>query len=276
MTAFVVFIKTYAIWIYILSGVGVLVAAKMLIDARRLARTTLFSLDQERAGEQYYRGIALIAILILAACSVTGINLFVSSALPSPEPPIARAVSPTFVITIPNNTSVPPTIISSATKAIDASPISVPTSVPVIATRTLTKAPPSLSPTTVFALPPPVLTYERNKDPLFNGVVVTGEGQMRTALIFKWDWICDQCFLGPSDKFVVAISYIDKLSGLPKTFGGSTQQKMLTLSEILGGAGGEHYQKAKEDLYSWYVQVKRLPNDQPISAPSETWKFTWH
>ncbi|MBI3912802.1 MAG: hypothetical protein HY327_01205, partial [Chloroflexi bacterium] len=140
MTAFVTFIKTYAVWIYLLSGVGILIVAKMLFDARRLARTTFFSLDQERAGEQYYRGIALLLFLILMVCSVTAINVFVAPAIPSPESPVVRVATPTFVVTFPAIPSVLPTNTLVA-KVTDAAVPNTPSIAIPAVTRTPTKPP---------------------------------------------------------------------------------------------------------------------------------------
>lgn len=283
MIAFVTFIKTFGIWIYLLCALGILFGIKMVYDARGLSRTTLFTMDQERAVERTQRGLLLIAIMAVVIFFVTVVSVVIAPFMPQPEPPIARGVTPTvaniFPTTIatltPSLTSVKPTETVFVT--------GTPPPLPAVASNT--PPPPVIRPTqsvpiTSTLLPAPVLVYERNKDPLFNGLVVTGEGAARTALIFKWDWTCPVCQMGPNDKFVITVSYIDKLSGLPKSVGGSTglgvMAKTITMYDILGGQGGEHYQKAKDDLYNWYVQVKRAPGDQPVSAPSETWKFTWH
>ncbi|MBI3741429.1 MAG: hypothetical protein HY257_06700 [Chloroflexi bacterium] len=267
MTAFVTFIKTYAVWIYILSGIGFLVALKMLFDARQLARTTLFSLDQERAGEQYYRGIALIIILILLICAVSGINLFISPALPAPEPPIVRVASPTFVITIPINTQVAPTIPSVATKPLETISISNPSPV---ATRTPTKPPAPTAPTaTVFILPAPLV-----KGPIPNGGAWTGENQANNNLVFRWEWICDQCVLGPNDVFFLLVSWTNKNTGASDNLGGTTRESFLSLGTMVRGSNKEVWHQAKEDSYAWYVQVRR--GDQALTPQSETWKFFWH
>lgn len=283
LIAFVTFLKTFGIWIYLLCALGILFGIKMLYDARNLSRTTLFTMDQERAVEQTQRGLLLIAIMAVVVFATTVIIVVVAPFMPQPEPPIVRGVTPTVANIFP--TSVPTMTPSSTAIPATETPFMTGTPAPPPAIASNTPPPVIIRPTqsvviTSTLLPPPVLVYERNKDPLFNGLVVTGEGAARTALIFKWDWICPQCQLGPNDKFVITVSYVDKLSGLPKAVGGSTglgvMAKTITMYDILGGQGGEHYQKAKDDLYTWYVQLKRVPGDQPVSAPSETWKFTWH
>lgn len=284
MIAFVTFLKSFGIWIYLLCALGILFGIKMLYDARSLSRTTLFTMDQERAVEQTQRGLLLIAIMAVVVFFTTLVIVVVSPFMPQPEPPIARGVTPTVANIFPTSVSTPTpsstAIPATETPFMTGTPPPPPaaasnTPLPVVTRASLTPA------ITSNLLPAPKLIYERNKDPVFDGVVVTGDGEAttRNRLIFKWDWVCDQCVLGPNDKFVITVSFIDKLSGLPKSFGGSTaQQKTLTMYDVLRSYNdpSQFYQKAKEDQYTWFVQVKRAPGDQPISAPSEIWKFTWH
>ncbi len=269
MTAFVAFIKTFAVWLYIFCGVGILVGVKMLMDARYLARTTLFSLDQERAGEQYYRGIALILFLILMACAVTGVNLFVSPIVPAAEPPIVRVPTATFVVTFSAPTPIPPTNTLPPTRAAETSAVINPSPAIVAPTRTQTKPPPPPPSLIPFALPAPIV-----KGPVPNGGAWTGENQAVNNLVFRWEWNCDQCVLGPSDQFFVLVSFTDKNTGAPRSVGGTTREKFLSMATIVTGAGVEVWHQAKEDFYAWYVQVRR--GDQPLTPPSETWKFYWH
>jgi len=123
--------------------------------------------------------------------------------------------------------------------------------------------------TSVFALPAPVL-----KEPT-NNVVLSGEGQKMTALTFKWTWDCPQCTLGPNDKFIITISFVHKDTGRTMFMGDGVTQNppFITMNSIMIGTPFEVYSQAKENLYTWTVQVKR--GEQPISPPSETWKFTW-
>jgi hypothetical protein len=107
-----------------------------------------------------------------------------------------------------------------------------------------------------------------------NGVVVTGEDRARNDLKFQWTWNCEQCRLGSDDRFVVTVSFIDKTSGATRFVSGGTQANFLTMADILRGSGEEVWHQAKEDMYSWNLQVKR--GDQLLTAPSSTWKFVWH
>jgi hypothetical protein len=291
LIAFITFIKSFSIWIYIFCALGITFGIKMLFDARRLSRTTLFSLDQERAVDTTSRGLFLIAIMAAIIFVLTVVVVIVSPLVPQAEPPIARGVSPTIANIFPTIAATPslpssPQPVSKVTETVFATATSVPLPVwtftpsPSATSGASPAAPrPTSGPASSF-LAAPKLVYERNKDPIFDGVVVTGGGEAttRNSLIFKWDWVCDQCVLAANDKFLVNVSFIDRQSGAIRSFAGSTQQKNLTMYDLLRGYAdpGQFYQKAKDDLYQWNVQVKRDPGDKPVSATSDTWKFTWH
>jgi hypothetical protein len=275
LAAFVTFVKTYAVWIYLLCVLGIFVGIKLLSDARHLARTTLFSLEQERAVEQTFRAVILIAVLILLILGVTVINVLVAPAIPAPDSPVVRAITPTLS----------PLIFPTSTRTLTPSPTGIPatetpfmTSTPPLPTltRTVTRAPissvqSSAAPVTVspFSLPAPVL-----KEPT-NNLVVSGENNKNTALTFKWTWECPQCVLGPDDKFLITISFVHKDTGRTMITGAGVTQipAFITMGSIMNGTGFEIYSQAKEGVYTWNVQVKR--GDQPISPMSETYKFTW-
>lgn len=286
MIAFVTFIKTFGIWIYLLCGLGILFGIKMLYDARSLSRTTLFSMDQERAVEQTQRGLLLIAIMAVIVFAVTVVNVVIAPFVPQAEPPIVRGVTPTVANIFPTSA---PTLTASPTVVKPTETIFM-TGTPAPPPGAISSTPPPVPVSTVIRptqaitsvsnlLPSPVLVYDKSKgDAVFNGVSVNNENAMNNSLIFKWSWSCTQCVLGPNDKFIVVVTYTDKQSGLNKVIAGGTQNNQLTMGEIIRGYGdsGQFYQKAKDDMYMWYVQVKRAPGDQVVSAPSETWKFAWH
>ncbi len=272
MTAFVAFVTTYAIWLYLICAIGILVAIKLFTDARRLARTTLFSLEQERAGEQTYRAITLVVVLLLAIGAITVVEVFFPQFVPQSESPILRAATPTLAaLVFPTSTLIPtptPTLIRpTETPFVTSTPVT-PTPVRPVTTRApaVSTAPPSA--TSIFALPAPVL-----KGPS-NGLVVTGFGNANTSLTFKWD--CFPCALGPSDRYVVTITYTDR-SAKFQSIGASRgpgEPMFVTMGDIIRGWPTDIYQQSKDDTYFWQVQVKR--GDAPLSPPSETWKFIWH
>jgi len=251
---------------YLLCTLGILVGVKMLTDARRLSRTTLFSLEQERAGEQSYRALLWIAIFFVAIGAVTAVNIFGPALVPA-EVSVLRGATPTFpAIIFATNTPVP-TVTSTP---IPRTETPIVTSIPITPTATRIVKPPTpvLSPTATPAQPAPTIT-----GPVPNGGTWTGEGQANTAMTFNWK--CDTCVLGPNDWYQVVINYVDK-TGVPRTIAGRTKDKFLSLHQIVQGGPFDIYQKAKDDTFMWYVQIKRDPGDQPVSPPSATWKFIWN
>ena len=275
MTAFVVFVRTYAVWIYLLCVVGILLGAKLLVDARRLSRTTLFSLEQERASEQSVRAIILVVTSLLMLGAIAFVNLLIAPLAPPSESPVSRALTATLA-PIVFASSTPTALATNTSPAKPIEPTTIATaSGASTATRTLTiprpSVPPTLpiSPTIVYTMPAPVIV-----GPLPNGGVWTGENQANAAITFRWT--CDVCNLGPSDRYEIVINYIDKLTGSPRTVTGNSRDKFLPLKRIYDGGNFELYQKAKEDTYQWFVQVKRDPANIPLSPPSIAWKFIWH
>ncbi|MEW5721046.1 MAG: hypothetical protein AB1817_20640, partial [Chloroflexota bacterium] len=169
----------------------------------------------------------------------------------------------------PTNTSIPTITLTPPRPTETAFATSVPVTTTVIRTATrpaLPPAPPATA-TIVYTLPAPKII-----GPLPNGGTWIGEGQASAAITFRWS--CEQCMLGSNDWYEVVITFTDR-SGAPRTYAGRTQDKFLALRRIYEGGGFELYQKAKEDTFQWYVQVKRDPGNQPLSPPSEAWKFVW-
>jgi hypothetical protein len=265
LTAFVSLVQAYAVWLYLLCVLGILIAVKMLTDARRLSRTTLFSLEQERATEQSYRGIILIVFLLFIIMVVTAVGVIGPMLVPPQEPVVLGGATATLpALIFPTNTPSPTPTLTPPPPT----PTVFVTSVPITptATRAIKPAAPPATPTP--PLPAPVLTAPPD------GNVFTGSGQANAALTFKWTWECTQCQLGPSDKFVVVILFTNA-SGGPQVVAGGTRDDFLRMADIIRG-GQEVWHQSKDDTYQWYVQVKRSPDDKPLSPPSETWSFVWH
>ncbi len=272
MTAFVAFLRAYSIWLYLLCALGIFVGIKILGDARRLARTTLFSLDHERASEQTFRAIILIIVMVVISLAVAIANPVLAQFVPTQDAVILGKATPTQAALIfPTNTLVPS--ITPTLKATE-TPFATTTPMPPTPSRVLVKATTVAAPPT--APPPPSLPAPTldPKGPVWNGVVMIGEGQAKTSLKFQWIWDCPECRLGPEDRFVVVITYLDRASGASRTLAGVTSNNTLSMVEIIGGAGIEVYQQAKEDKFQWYVQVKR--GQVPLTPPSVTWTFVWH
>ena len=256
MRAFVVFVQTFAVWIYVFLTLGILVGIKMFVDAQQLSRTTLFSLEQERATELSFRAILTIATLMVAVFLVTGVLVLVAPFAPTQDSSALRAPTGTLApIVLPTNTIRPTASPTFFLPTETAFPTSMPISVTV--TRVVRTIAPLPTQTAAFSVPAPT-----NVGPLPNGGTWIGEGQ------------ANQCNLGSNDWYEVAISFADK-SGPTRTIAGRTQDKFLSLREILKGGPFEIYQKAKEDAFQWHVQVKHEPGNQAFSPPSESWRFVW-
>ncbi len=266
MTAFVSFVQASAVWLYLLCVLGILIGVKMLTDARRLSRTTLFSLEQERATEQSFRGVILIVVLLFIIMAVTAVAVIGPMLVPIQEPVILGGPTATLpALIFPTNTPSPtPTFTPQPP-----TPTVFVTSVPITPTATRVIRPTAAPATPTPPMPAPKLTAPPD------GNVFTGSGQANAALTFKWTWDCNQCQLGPDDHFVVVLNYIDT-NGRPVSVGGGTQNNYLTMADIIRGLGKEVWHQAKGDAFQWYVQVKHSPGDQPLSPPSETWSFVWH
>lgn len=239
------------------------------MDAQRLSRTTLFSLDQERAGDQTYRGLGVILVFLLGMFVVTVIILL-SPLAPAQDPTTVRGVTPTL----------PAFVFASSTPAPSATFTALPrtetpfvSATPIVATATRVPTRPPLTtpqptlPTPVYALSAPKII-----GPLPNGGTWQGEGQANAAMTLRWT--CDKCVLGANDWYEIVINYSDK-TGAPKTVAGRTQESFILLRRIYEGGGFELYHQAKEDTYFWFIQIKREPGNQPLSPSSETWKFIW-
>jgi hypothetical protein len=272
LAAFVTFVQAYAVWIYLFLVLGIFVGVKMLVDAQRLSRATLFSLDQERATQRTYSALLLMAVLLIGMFVVTGIIVLLAPFAPTQGSPILHEPTATLAAVIfPANTRTPTAI------ATVPPPTETPffTATPILATPTRPAVKPTAPPasastaTPIYGLPAPVVI-----GPVPNGVVLTGEERARNDLKFQWTWFCDQCRLGPDDRFIVTVSFTDKSSGATRFIGGGTQANFLTMADILRGSGTEVWHQAKEDAFQWNVQVKR--GEQPLTAPSDTWKFVWH
>ena len=244
----------------------------MLVDAQRLSRATLFSLEQERASEQTYRALIVMMVFFVAIVLVTLVIGVLAPIVPSGGPAILRGATATIApLILPTNTSVPTITLTPPRSTETLFATNIPVTTTVIRTVTRPAFPPA-SPATVavvYALPAPKIT-----GPVPNGVVVTGFDRARNDLNFQWTWDCTQCRLGAEERFVITISFTDKATGATRFVGGGTQNRYLTMWDILRGSGQEVWHQAKEDAFQWYVQVKR--GEQPLSPPSETWRFVWN
>lgn len=150
MTAFFDLLQTYAIFFYIAGVIVVLFGIKMLFDARRAGRTTLFTLEQEQASDRAFRAVLVMLGATIFIGAIAGINAFVAPAVPTPEP---DQVSPTAI------PFTPPVILPSATPQPTLT-LAPPTTAPTVrptsggATATSAAAQPTATAAVTSAVPP--------------------------------------------------------------------------------------------------------------------------
>jgi hypothetical protein len=102
MEQFYVFIIRNDIWIYFLCGLALIWYVVQLVQARRLLRRAMFSLEQERGGLIQRTALVAIIILVSIISGITYVNLRVAPTLPpellfppTPTPnPFATPFSP--------------------------------------------------------------------------------------------------------------------------------------------------------------------------------------
>ncbi|MGB8645641.1 MAG: hypothetical protein WCF84_10415 [Anaerolineae bacterium] len=278
MSAFLDFLNAYAIWVYLGGVIGILFCIKMLVDARRQARTTLFTLEQEQANDRALRAILFMVVFTLVIVSVSVINNFVAPVrAPTPSGALAQpttlpytppVVLPTFT-TVPTLTPQSPTEVSSATPTKGASSLpppgpAQPTVAPAVAEPTATK---SAAPAMAVTYPAPILVAPVDKEPISAG-----------RIQFRWDTGNVPAQLPDGQSYRITVYYADRDSHQRIESTNCTIYSNIFTTNWLGNAQG----RAADSLY-WYVVVVQLPNPNasciqgtPISPPSETHSFQWH
>jgi hypothetical protein len=200
MTAFFELLQAYAIFFYIAGVLFVLFGIKMLFDARRAGRTTLFTLEQEQASDRAFRAVLVMLGATVFIGAVAGINAFVAPVVPTPEP---DQVSPTAIpftppvflptatpqptLTLPPPTSAP-TVPPTPGGATQTPPPPPPTAVPPVTVPVeLPTALPSLTPSLIYLaptlnVPPPNDSIGSNRIRFSWGVDANGGAEVPAVL----------------------------------------------------------------------------------------------
>jgi hypothetical protein len=279
MSAFLDLLSAYAIWIYIVGVIGILFGIKMLADSRRLSRATMFTLEQEQAGDQALRAIVVMVVFALLIAGVGVVNAFIGPARPTPIPVVAKQTTvaftpalilPTFT-TVPTLTPEPPTPSPTVPPTREAQPTTL--------VQPTTLAPPPAAPT--VAPTSATITYPK---PNLNAPVNNGPIS-RAFIQFIWgqDQLPQQ--LPPGQFYRVTVKYTDRSSNGTMTlikcseFNSTDTKKW---GAALPNAQGE----AVNGQFTWSVIVMQVPSGNPsdcdagagtpISPPSDTWTFFWH
>jgi hypothetical protein len=74
MTLIVRLIAKYALWIYILCGVGMIYYLQAALSARTEGTQAMFSLEREQAAKRVYRAAGMILVLLLIVVGVYGLT----------------------------------------------------------------------------------------------------------------------------------------------------------------------------------------------------------
>jgi hypothetical protein len=278
MTAFLEFLNTFAIWIYIGGVVAVLFGIKMLLDARRAARTTLFTLEQEQASDRAFRALVVMGLATFVIAFVAAVNAFVSPAVPGPEPDVVEPTDipytpPIFLPTAttqPTLTPPPPT----------PGPTARPTQAPApVATGAPAESPtpeePTLEPTAVSDLiyPMPPLNTPPDRDSIGANFIrfSWGNSQFDTPDVPQ--------FLPPDQWYRVTIMYTDRSSNSPVVLVKCTHES--SFDTRTGIDLSDRRGNAVDAIFTWNVIVVRTGTPQEcesgsgqlISPPSPTFTF---
>lgn len=288
MTAFLELLSTYAIFFYIAGVVAVLFGIKMLLDARRASRTTLFTLEQEQASDRAFRALLVMLAATLFIGGVAGINAFVAPAVPTEtpetiEPPTTIPFTPPVILDTatpqPTVTLPPPTAAATvqptqgAGAAPTPPPVAQPTA-PVEPTVPLVEPTPLPQPTVGLMYPAPPLNTPPDGDSI-------GSNRIR----FSWGFnqaseTMDVPELLPQDQFYrLAISFTDKTKNATSTIPLCIHET--SADQRTGIDISEYRAEAVDNLFRWNVIVVQAASAEAcaagdftaLSPPSPTFRF---
>lgn len=269
MTAFLELLQGYAIFIYIAGVLAVLFGIKMLFDARRAGRTTLFTLEQEQASDRAFRAVLVMLIATLVIGAVAGINAFVAPAVPTPEPDQVQPTAIPFT---------PPVILPSATPRPTltlAPPTAAPTARPTQGGPTATPAAPQPTAEPVVttpvepptAVPPPtsVLIYQA---PTLN-VPPNGDSIGSDKVRFSWgvDEFGNLAIPAelPQDQFYrLVITFTDRTKNAPAALVLCTHVN--SVDQRTGVNVADYRNEAIDNLFQWHVTAVRAASQGACEA----------
>ncbi|HEY6075013.1 MAG TPA: hypothetical protein VIV15_16945, partial [Anaerolineales bacterium] len=277
-SAFLDLLNAYAIWFYIVGIVGILLGIKMLVDSRRQARTTLFTLEQEQANDRAFRAIFIMMGFTVLIVGVSAINTLVVPVRPTPQaatlaqpttlPYTPPVVLPTFT-TVPTLTpqgppTVAPTQITTRNISSTNTPVPVePTQPPVQVQPTAPK--PTAPPAVGYPAPVLVAPVDKSANSAARIQFVWGRGEVPSHL-------------PDGQSYLITVSYTDRDSKQQIVRTNCTQDNTIWTTNWIGDD-----QNRAVDLYSWSVILVQLPSPgarceqgTPVSPRSETHTFTWH
>jgi hypothetical protein len=289
MTAFFELLQTYAIFFYIAGVIVVLFGIKMLFDARRAGRTTLFTLEQEQASDRAFRAVLVMLGATVLIGAIAGINAFVAPAVPTPEP---DQVSPTAIpftppvfiasatpqptLTLAPATTAPVTVRPTQQGGATATPAPVVPRTPTPPAVITPVAPPTVAPTPTSGLIYPVPPLNTPPD---------GDSIGANNIRFSWGYnqaagAYDVPEILPPDQFYrVVISYNSSSQGKQQSITVCLHE---TSADRKTGIDLTDYRSdAVDGNFTWNVVIVRSTSQQacesgqgsPLSPASETHGF---
>jgi hypothetical protein len=284
MTAFFELLQAYAIFFYIAGVLFVLFGIKMLFDARRAARTTLFTLEQEQASDRAFRAVLVMLGATLFIGAVAGINAFVAPAVPTPEP---DQVSPTAI------SFTPPVILPSATPQPTLTlppPTAAPTARPTQGGPTATQqaAQPTAAPPVTVPVEPPTPLPSPTSDLIYLAPTlnVPPDGDSIGSDRVRFSWGVDEFgnlavpALLPQDQFYrLVITFTDRTKNATATLVLCTHEN--SVDQRTGVTVTDYRNEAIDNLFRWNVMMVRSASQQaceagdltPLSPISSTFSF---
>lgn len=288
MTAFLDFLNSFAIWIYIAGVIGVLFGIKMLFDARRAARTTLFTLEQEQASDRAFRALLVMVVFAGLIAGVASVNNFLGEAIPTPLP-IIEETEPSYTPPVIIDTATPepttttePTTVAQTTPQPTETPPPPPPS-PTAAPRTATRAP---QPTEVVstAAPPPTAPRSIEYPSITLNTPPNGDSIGSDNIRMSWganksgDPEVPQVL--PADRWYrISVTYNSGSRGQAVTLVYCTHENSMDRRTGLDVA--ETRQDSVDTIYNWSVLAVAAASQQacvtgdfsPLSPPSATSMF---
>ncbi|MBI4670555.1 MAG: hypothetical protein HY741_02655 [Chloroflexi bacterium] len=282
MTAFLSALNAFAIWIYLGGVIAILFGIKMLFDARRAARTTLFTLEQEQASDRAFRAVVVMGLATVIIAAVAGINAFVGPNVPAQESdtltPTAVPYTPPVILPTPTQlptlTPLPPTAVPTQkpTGTVQPTPAAPVTGAPQ---PTAPAAPPTAipSPTSVLIYLAPALNVPPNGDSIGSNKV-------------RFSWGVDQfgnlavpALLPPDQFYRLVISFTDKNKNALARIVLCTHEN--SVDQRTGINVDDYRTQAVDSEFKWNVTIVRASSQQtceagefsPLSPTSQTFTF---
>lgn len=304
MTAFLSFLNTFAIWFYIGGVVAVLFGIKMLLDARRAGRTTLFTLEQEQASDRAFRAVLVMLAASALIGGVAGINAFVTPAVPTQEADVTEPTPPLYTppVILPTGTPQPTLTLIPVTEETGttagpttaARPTTAPGTVP--ATRVPTRVaggPTSVAPTPAAPTPTAAAPTEPPTAPSTAALAYLGpalntppNGDSIGANNIRFSWGVDEFGnlavpeqLPPDQFYRVNVMYTSRSQNQPAAIVVCLHQN--SVDKNTGLNVSETRSDALDSSYRWNVTIVQAPSEgacregqgSPLSPPSATWTF---